>query len=66
MSETKENLNLDCVNKRYKIEGTSFTTNSKKWFEFNEEGWKEFKTKRWTHYPAWSFDSDTITQFYVC
>ena len=51
------------VGKRYKIQGTSFTTNGKKWFEFSEEEWKEFQHRRWTHYPAWSFDSRTITEF---
>ena len=54
------------VSKRYKIQGTSFTTNGRKWFEFDEKGWQEFKKKRWTHYPAWHFDDNSITEFNVC
>jgi type VI protein secretion system component Hcp len=54
---------IHVVSKRYKIQGTSFTTNSKKWFEFSEYEWQEFKHRQWTHYPAWSFDSSTITEF---
>ena len=56
-------LNIAVVSKRYKIQGTSFTTNGKKWFEFSEQEWQEFKHRRWTHYPAWSFDSSTIAEF---
>ena len=47
----------------YKILGTSFTTGSKRWFEFNsEKEWKVFKKKQFTHYPAWSFDYKTETK----
>ena len=40
-----------------KIQATSFTTGSKKWFIISEEDYK----KRFTHYPAWSFDESTKT-----
>jgi hypothetical protein len=62
-AQVKNNAVLPRVSKRYKIQGTSFTTNVKKWFEFDEKGWEEFKHRQWTHYPAWSFDSSTITEF---
>jgi hypothetical protein len=40
-----------------KIQATSFTTGSKKWFIMSKEDYK----KRFTHYPAWSFDERTKT-----
>ena len=40
-----------------KIQATSFTTRSKKWFIMSDEDYK----KRFTHYPAWSFDDSTKT-----
>jgi hypothetical protein len=58
----QDKLHIGGVGKRYKIQGTSFTTNGKKWFEFSEEEWKEFQHRQWTHYPAWSFDRSTITE----
>lgn len=59
---TKLPLLIASVGKRYKIQGTSFTTNGKKWFEFSEDEWKKFQHRQWTHYPAWSFDRSTITE----
>jgi hypothetical protein len=61
-AEVDKALRIGSVGKRYKIQGTSFTTNSKKWFEFSEDEWKEFQNRQWTHYPAWSFDRSTITE----
>jgi hypothetical protein len=63
LNSKEQALTIPVVSKRYKIQGTSFTTNSKKWFEFSEQEWKEFKHRQWTHYPAWSFDSSTISEF---
>ena len=40
-----------------KIQATSFTTGSKKWFLISQEDYK----KRNSHYPAWSFDDSTKT-----
>ena len=66
VKEAEKQCDIHVVSKRYRIQGTSFTTNGKKWFEFDEKGWQEFKTKRWTHYPAWSFDDSIITEFNGC
>ena len=33
-NRTEQALTIPVVSKRYKIQGISFTTNSKKWFEF--------------------------------
>ena len=40
-----------------KIQATSMTTGSKKWFIMSDEDYK----KRYTHYPAWSFNDSTHT-----
>jgi len=40
-----------------KIQATSMTTGSKKWFIMSDEDYK----KRYTHYPAWSFNDNTKT-----
>lgn len=40
-----------------KIQATSFTTGSKKWFILSQEDYK----KIFTHYPAWNFDETTKT-----
>lgn len=59
----EDKSSISDVSKRYKIQGTSYTTNGKKWFEFSEQEWKEFKSKKWSNYPAWSFDASTIHEF---
>lgn len=46
--------------KQFKIQATSLTTDSKKWFYFNELELKEFENKRFTNYPAWIFNDSSL------
>ena len=45
----------------YKIKGKSETTAQEKYFYFNSTSeWIKFKDTRFTHYPAWTFDENTL------